>query len=121
MTVEDKALLNHTAAYCRLVETMKRAKEHNRPFCMFLGAGCSLTSSKHSITTEQVIKDCLKQYMGSEYVVPNSWESLYKDFVNNVWNAYAADDSQEILYERFKDVHRYDYDEADLANGWNLR
>ena len=95
---------NNTAAYLRLVESMKRAKQNKRPFCLFIGAGCSLTSSEHSVTTEQVIKDCLEQCMGPDYIFSKSWEVLYKDFVNYVWDVYAAEDKQEILYERFKNM-----------------
>ena len=54
---------NHTAAFFRLVDSMKRAKQNGRPFCLFIGAGCSLSSAVHPITTEQVIKDCLIRCM----------------------------------------------------------
>ena len=95
---------NHTAAFFRLADSMKRAKQNGRPFCLFIGAGCSLSSSIHPITTEQVIKDCLIRCMGSQYDPPMVWEQLYKDFVNHVWECYASEDRREILYECFKDV-----------------
>lgn len=95
---------NHTAAFFRLTDSMKRAKQNGRPFCLFLGAGCSLSSSIHPITTEQVIKDCLIRCMGPQYNPPSVWEHLYKDFVNHVWECYASQDRREILYECFKDL-----------------
>lgn len=95
---------NHTAAFFRLVDSMKRAKQNGRPFCLFIGAGCSLSSAVHPITTEQVIKDCLIRCMGPQYNPPSVWEHLYKDFVNHVWECYASQDRREILYECFKDL-----------------
>jgi len=94
---------NHTAAFFRLADSMKRAKQNGRPFCLFIGAGCSLSSSVRPITTEQVIKDCLIRCMGPKYDPPKTWEHLYKDFVNHVWECYAPEDRREILYECFKD------------------
>ena len=95
---------NHTAAFFRLADSMKRAKQNARPFCLFIGAGCSLSSSAHPITSEQVVKDCLSRCMGPQYNPPKTWEPLYKDFVNNVWECYAPEDRREILYECFKDL-----------------
>lgn len=95
---------NHTAAFFRLVDSMKRAKQKGRPFCLFIGAGCSLSSSVHPITTEQVIRDCLVRCMGPHYNPPKMWDALYKDFVNNVWECYAPEDRKEILFECFKDL-----------------
>lgn len=96
---------NHTAAFFRLVDSMKRAKKNGRPFCLFIGAGCSLSSSTHPITTEQVIRDCLIRCMGPQYNPPSAWEHLYKDFINHVWECYASQDRREILYECFKDLN----------------
>lgn len=104
MEVYKTADGNHTAAFFRLVDSMKRAKKNGRPFCLFLGAGCSLSSSAHPITTEQVIKDCLIRCMEAQYDPPKMWEYLYKDFVNYVWECYAPEDRREILYECFKDL-----------------
>ena len=95
---------NHTAAFFRLVDSMKRAKKNARPFCLFLGAGCSLSSSSHPITTEQVIKDCLTRCLGTQYEPPKTWEGLYKDFVNNIWECSAQEERREILYDCFKDL-----------------
>lgn len=104
MEVYKTTSSNHTAAFFRLADSMKRAKQNGRPFCLFIGAGCSLSSSAHPITTEQVIKDCLARCMGPQYDLPMVWEHLYKDFVNHVWDCYAPEDRREILYECFKDL-----------------
>ena len=104
MEVYRTARSNHTAAFFRLVDSMKRAKQNGRPFCLFIGAGCSLSSSAHPITSEQVIKDCLIRCMEPQYDPPKTWEHLYKDFVNHVWECYAPEDRREILYECFKDL-----------------
>ena len=104
MEVYKTTKSNHTAAFFRLADSMKRAKQKGRPFCLFIGAGCSLSSSAHPITTEQVVKDCLTRCMESQYDPPKTWEYLYKDFVNHVWECYAPEDRREILYECFKDL-----------------
>lgn len=104
MEVYKTTKSNHTAAFFRLADSMKRAKQNGRPFCLFIGAGCSLSSSVHPITSEQVIKNCLTRCMGTQYDPPKTWEHLYKDFVNHVWECYAPQDRREILYECFKDL-----------------
>lgn len=104
MEVYKTTRSNHTAAFFRLADSMKRAKQNGRSFCLFIGAGCSLSSSAHPITSEQVVKDCLIRCMGPQYDPPKTWEHLYKDFVNYVWECYAPEDRREILYECFKDL-----------------
>lgn len=113
---------NHTAAFFRLVDSMRRAKKNNRPFCLFIGAGCSLSSSlSHSITTEQIIKDCLIRNLSPDYQIPSNWEQLYRDFVNKVWKCLAAEDRREILYECFKNLTPsigYKYLKLLIENGY---
>lgn len=92
---------NQTGAFYRLVDAMKRAKKNNRPFTIFIGAGCSLTSSKRSISTEQVILDILRNHFDSGYTHPGNWEGLYRDFVNNVWGTLGEADRREILDDYF--------------------
>lgn len=95
---------NQTGAFYRLIDTMKRAKKNNRPFTIFIGAGCSLTSSKRSISTEQVILDSLRDHFDSGYKHPGNWEGLYRDFVNNVWGTLGEADRREILEDYFLDL-----------------
>lgn len=104
MEVYKTTKRNNTAAFFRLADSMKRAKQNGRSFCLFIGAGCSLSSSIHPITSEQVVKDCLTRCLGPQYDPPKAWENLYKDFVNHVWECYAPEDRREILYECFKNL-----------------
>ncbi len=105
MELFDTKSTNNTAAFFRLVDAIKRSKENNRPFCLFIGAGCSLSSSlNRSITTEQIIKDCLIKNSPPDYQIPSTWEELYKDFVNNVWQCLAPGDRLEMLHKCLKDL-----------------
>lgn len=122
MEIYDTQKQNNTDAFFRLVETMKRAKANKRPFCLFIGAGCSLSSSlTHSITTEQIIKDCLIRSSSPDYEIPSSWECLYRDFVNNVWHCLANEDRREMLFDCFDNLvpsKGYKYLKTLVENGY---
>ncbi len=90
--------------FLKLVAAMKRAKENNRPFTLFIGAGCSLSSSYNSISTESIIFKCIKDHFDSDYKRSGPWEDLYRDFVENVWESIGREDQREILANYFKDL-----------------
>lgn len=101
MHIYSSSEYNQTGAFYRLVDTIKRAKKNNRPFTIFIGAGCSLSSSKRNINTEQIILNSLKEHFDRNYTHPGSWEALYRDFVNNVWGTLGKEDRREILDDYF--------------------
>ena len=58
---------NKTSSFLRLIDTLRRAKENHRPFTLFIGAGCSLSSSLKSISTEALVFRCLQDHLDSNY------------------------------------------------------
>ena len=101
MITHSSMTYNETGAVLRLIDAMKRAKEKQRGFTVFLGAGCSMTSSQNNLSTKQILINCLKDHLDSNYAVPSSWEDLYRDFVNHIWNPFGQRDRQEMLSTYF--------------------
>lgn len=93
---------NKTSSFFRLVDSMKRAKNNQRPFTIFIGAGCSLSSSSNPINTEALLLRCLQDHYQENYVKPNTWEQLYKDFINLIWEPNGFEERREILSEYFR-------------------
>lgn len=93
---------NKTSSFLRLVDTMKRAKENHRPFTLFIGAGCSLSSSIKPINTESLLLRCLQDHFDKNYQMPNSWHQLYQDFINYIWSNNGVEERREMLADYFK-------------------
>lgn len=93
---------NKISSFLRLVDTMKRAKENQRSFTLFIGAGCSLSSSLISISTESLVLHCLQDHFDKNYKKPDTWEQLYRDFINHIWANIGEEDRREILAAYFK-------------------
>lgn len=100
----DSSNYNKTSSFLRLVDTMKRAKENQRAFTLFIGAGCSLSSSAKSISSESLIYRCLQDHFDKNYKKPSSWEELYHDFINHIWENIGEEDRREILTDYFKEL-----------------
>ncbi|MCL2441458.1 MAG: SIR2 family protein [Treponema sp.] len=92
---------NQTGAFLRLINALRQAKSHNRGFTIFLGAGCSLSSSPNDISTSKIIENCIRDNYKPDYKNPGSWEELYRDFINNVWEHHGKIERQEILEKYF--------------------
>ena len=90
---------NETGAFYRLVNAMRKAKENGRGFSVFIGAGCSLSSSPFEISTVKIIENCIKDNFDERYRSPDSWEALYRDFVNYIWEPHGDMERREILSE----------------------
>ena len=111
---------NETAAFYRLVNSMKKAKEKGRGFTAIIGAGCSLTSSSSDISTTQIIESSIRNII-PDYKKPNSWMQLYSDFVNNIWEPYGERERREILASHFLDLTPaigYEYLRILVENGY---
>jgi len=101
MYIYDITEHNQTGTFFRLANSMRQAKENGRGFTIFIGAGCSLSSSSEDISTSKIIENCLKENFNPNYKTPDSWEGLYRDFVNNIWAPCGNINKQEILKKYF--------------------
>jgi len=100
MHVYNSLTHNQTSAFFRLVTTIRQAKENSRKFTLFLGAGCSLSSSHEDISTSKIIERCLVDNLQG-YKTPDSGEGLYRDFVNYIWTSFGEAERQEMLEKYF--------------------
>lgn len=88
----------------KLVQNLRDNELNNRKkITLFLGAGCSLTSSKKNITTYGIIKNIVASYSYDEQV-PDEWTKLYERFTNNVWSGQGNVDKINILENYFIDM-----------------
>ena len=86
----------------RLVQNLRNNKENSKKkITLFLGAGCSLSSSKKDISTTGIIKDLVNQYSYENEQVPEEWIPLYTQFVNNIWNGQGNVDRINLLKNYF--------------------
>lgn len=70
---------------------------------IFMGAGCSLTSSKRDITSYGIIKDLVQNHL-EDKVAPENWVKLYECFVNNVWNGQGNQNKIQLLKKYFENM-----------------
>lgn len=91
------------SCFMRLVHNMKNNKTKEKNITLMLGAGCSLTSSPKDVTTHGIIESLVRQY-SIDGSVPDSWEELYKCFVNNVWQGQGEYDRIQLLEDYFADM-----------------
>lgn len=76
----------------------------NNKVTIFIGAGCSLTSSNKDITTYGIIKDLVKTYKIENEKVPENWIELYSKFVNDIWNGQGNQNKIQLLKEYFENM-----------------
>lgn len=89
----------------KLVHNLRDNKNNNRKeVTLFLGAGCSLSSSKKDITTYGIIRDIVKTHSLPNEVIPDNWSDLYQFFVDHVWNGQGKRDRIHLLEDYFKDM-----------------
>lgn len=89
----------------KLVQNLRDNEINNRKkITLFLGAGCSLSSSKKDITTYGIIRDIVTNYSYGE-TIPEEWTKLYERFANNVWSGQGDVDRINLLEKYFKDMH----------------
>lgn len=88
----------------KLVQNLRDNELNSRKkITLFLGAGCSLSSSKKDVTTYGIIKDIVTKYSYEE-TVPEEWTKLYERFTNNVWSGQGNIDRINLLENYFKDM-----------------
>lgn len=89
----------------RLVHNLRDNKNnHRKEVTLFLGAGCSLSSSENDITTHGIIQDIVKKHSLQNDIIPDNWCDLYKRFVDNVWQGQGEQDRIHLLESYFKDM-----------------
>ena len=89
----------------KLVQNLRDNALNNRgKITLFLGAGCSLSSSNEDITTYGIIKDIVTNYSYGK-TIPEEWTKLYEFFTNNVWSGQGNIDRINLLERYFKDMH----------------
>lgn len=89
-----------TICFNRLVKSLQINKGNPHGITIFLGAGCSLTSSPKNITTYNIVRELTRQYsLGNP--VPDEWHPLYQTFVNTVWNGQGKKDKVQLLQNFF--------------------
>lgn len=89
----------------KLVYNLRENKNNNRKeVTLFLGAGCSLSSSKKDITTYGIIRDIVKNHSLPNEGIPDNWSDLYQRFVDYAWNGQGKRDRIHLLETYFKDM-----------------
>ena len=89
----------------KLVYNLRENKNNGRKeVTLFLGAGCSLSSSKKDITTYAIIKDIVKNHSLPNENIPDNWSDLYQQFVDYAWNGQGRRDRIHMLETYFKDM-----------------
>lgn len=89
----------------RLVQNLRENKNNDRKeVTLFLGAGCSLSSSTKDITTNGIIKDIVKKHSLPDEVIPDNWSELYQCFVDYAWNGQGKRDRIHLLETYFNDM-----------------
>ena len=101
MHVYESSDYNETGAFLRLISAIKLAKDNQRRFSVFVGAGCSISSSPSDISTISILGKTIKEHYDAQYKPPISWEELYQDFVNYVWEPFGEVECVEILSGHF--------------------
>lgn len=88
----------------KLTQNLRDNKSNNREnITLFLGAGCSLSSSDKDLTTYGIIRDIVTNYSYEE-AIPDEWTKLYERFTNNVWSGQGNVDRINLLERYFKDM-----------------
>ena len=67
------------------LKMIKNILNSTNKITVFLGAGCSLTSSEKDITTYGIIEDLVEKHSLGNEPIPDNWIELYSKFVNDIW------------------------------------
>lgn len=98
----DKSRLE--PCFMRLIQSLKMNQTKQYGITVFIGAGCSLSSSDKDITTYGIVKKLVKQF-SLDGQAPDDWRDLYKIFVNTVWNGQGSKNRIQLLEDFFQDMH----------------
>lgn len=89
----------------KLVQNLRDNESNGRKeITLFIGAGCSLSSSDKDITTYGIIRDIVANYSYGE-TIPEEWTKLYERFTNSIWSGQGNIDKINLLERYFKNMH----------------
>lgn len=92
---------DYEKVFFRLVYSLKEHKNNT----IVLGAGCSLNSSStDDISFKGLMERCLYDH-GYYDVNRSDWYSLYKEFINIVWEGKGKQEREELLKKIFTDLN----------------
>ncbi|MCG7537929.1 SIR2 family protein [Pseudoalteromonas sp. OOF1S-7] len=93
---------NQEHTFLKLSYALRDLKEEENT-TVILGAGCSLSSSKKDISTMGIMKECLIDH-GVSDVDESSWEVLYRDFINIVWEGKGSEERKRLLNKKLLNI-----------------
>ena len=89
----------------KMIHQMKiHQSDENDGITLFLGAGCSLASSPHDISTYGIVKNIVETQLEDISGMPDTWNELYKTFINIAWNELGKKDKINLLKPYFNDL-----------------
>ena len=89
----------------KMIHQMKiHQSDENDGITLFLGAGCSLASSPHDISTYGIVKNIVETQLEDISGMPDTWNELYKTFINIAWNGLGKKDKINLLKPYFNDL-----------------
>lgn len=96
--------------FLRLCYALRELKL-NKSTTVVLGAGCSIGSTTRDISTVGIMRECLVEH-GVLDACSYSWEALYQNFINIVWQGKAKKEQEALLRKKLSgiepsDGHRY--------------
>lgn len=95
---------NLEKVFLRLAYALREYKECQNS-TIILGAGCSLGATTRDISTMGIMRQCLVEHNKPEdEVYSYSWETLYKNFINIVWEGKAKKEKELLLKSKLSDI-----------------
>ena len=90
--------------FLRLGYALRELKKYQNT-TIILGAGCSLSSTSLDISTTGIMKQCLIEHnLPQNEVNSYTWETLYQNFINIVWEGKAKKERELLLKNKLMDV-----------------
>lgn len=90
--------------FLRLGYALRESKRYQNT-TIILGAGCSLSSTSRDISTVGIMKQCLIEHnLPESEVNAYTWETLYQNFINIVWEGKAKKERELLLKNKLIDV-----------------
>ena len=108
---------DYEKVFFRLIYSLKENKNNT----IILGAGCSLSSSSsNDVSFKGLMEKCLHDH-GFFEIDRSDWYSLYKEFINIVWEGKGKREREELLKKVFTDLNPsigYQHLRALVENGY---
>lgn len=95
----------YNESYTSLIRLLFHAKEsknaiERQSITVFIGAGCSLSSSKKDISTYGILKRICQSHSEN---TSDDWTYIYRKFVNEIWDGCGEKDKIQLLKEYFSE------------------